>query len=101
MATNSGKKRRGPGKPFKPGQTGNPRGRPPGPGLLKLLIEALGRKAENGKTYAELLVLRVVQKAVVEGDDKMIEFLWDKIEGKTPQPLDLKFTLGLGKEDAE
>lgn len=70
---------------FKPGQSGNPRGRPAGPGLTQMLIEALKDKTENGKTYAQLLALRVVQKAVSEGDPRMIEFIWDRVEGPLTQ----------------
>lgn len=45
------------------------------------------RKAENGKTYTENLVLRVSSLALA-GDLKAIEFIWDRLEGKVAQPME-------------
>ena len=68
MAVKAGEKQRTKGRPFKPGQSGNPRGRPPGRGeparLREVIaahvpdiIEAMAQKARDGDAAAARLLL--------------------------------------------
>lgn len=74
---NTPKKQRGPGKPFKPGQSGNPAGKPPGAGLS--LLSILKRQlAEGGK--ADEIVSATIRDAL-GGDQAARKLVWDRIEG--------------------
>ena len=94
----SGKKRRGPGRPFKPGQSGNPNGRPKmaedvrkklkaaTPEAVQLLVDVM--KNENEKT-----ALRMdAAKTIIE-----------RVYGKPLQPIDSTISGGLnvGLSDAD
>jgi hypothetical protein len=68
VAERSRKKQRGPGKPWKPGESGNPKGRPPGSGPaaklreaiaddLPEIIAALVAKAKDGDPAAARVLL--------------------------------------------
>jgi hypothetical protein len=89
---------------WKKGQSGNPNGRPKGPGLTAILTKHLELKSDSGKTYAELLIQRVIHKAIIEGDQECIDLIWNRCEGKLASSIDLgsggkpiqKFTLTLG-----
>ena len=55
-----------------------------------MLEEAIKRVAEGGtESYDVLLVKRVLKKAIGDGDMKAIEHIWDRIEGKASQNLDI------------
>ena len=82
-------KRKAPRSAFKPGVSGNPGGRPRSE-LNKVLANYLLKKSENGKTYTELLVVRLIEIAVGRGDMDAIEFIWDRLEGKVPLPMEHK-----------
>lgn len=86
---------------FKKGQSGNPKGRPAGKrNLSSLLKEALQKLAVNpntgekilldGKelTYQDLLVQQILAKGIVKGNDKTIELIFDRLEGKPRQKID-------------
>lgn len=72
---------------FKPGQSGNPSGRPKGSkNLDTIFMEALDTKIvvkENGKTYKksakEVIIKRIVHNAVA-GDFKSSIFLFNRVE---------------------
>jgi hypothetical protein len=75
--------------PWKPGQSGNPHGRPPKPRLLSqeqhnLLAEIipLGEK-HAGRTRAYALVFKDYELAM-SGDQDSMERIWNRHEGKVP-----------------
>ena len=81
------------GRPFLPGQSGNPAGKVPGTknltsrvrnGLLKL-----GAKDHQGNALPveEALAQKIIKMAL-DGDRKMIELVWNYIDGKPPQNID-------------
>jgi len=87
--------------PFVKGKSGNPKGRTPGKrNLSSLLKEALMKLAVNPKTgekilvdgkqmtYQDLLVQQVLVKGIVKGNDKTIELIFDRLEGKPRQKID-------------
>lgn len=67
---------------FKPGQSGNPGGRPKK--LTRHLERLLDQKDEKGRTYAERLVESVVKRAIKRSDSALKE-IWERTEGKVPQ----------------
>ena len=80
-STNNGKRLGGcTGKGWKPGQSGNPKGRPKGRGLTDRLRAALD--ADDGSA-AERIVQTVVE-AAERGDAALIRLIWDRLEGRTP-----------------
>ena len=70
---------------WKPGQSGNPDGRPPGIRYLSELARDILRQSRkgdtDGKTTDELVVLALVKEAL-RGNTKAIEMLHDWTEGK-------------------
>ena len=107
MAGNSDekpKRRRGPGRPFKPGESGNPNGRPPAI-LSKALLKALGGRYNDKLDNLTALVEAIVKDAI-DGDKEMRQLIFDRIEGKTPLSIEgdaapIVFTLKLGDGDAK
>lgn len=72
---------------FKPGQSGNPAGRPKKiPGLDQLLAEVLGDE-KDGKTAAEAILMALRKKAI-SGDVRAAEILLDRCYGKVKQNID-------------
>lgn len=94
------------GRDWKPGQSGNPNGRPSLPddvrsaislnkvefvriadGLMSLTEEQLLAKIEDRKTSAlELMVAKVITRAIWKGDHKRLDFLLTRTIGRVPQP---------------
>lgn len=75
-------------KPFKKGQTGNPKGRPRKlPELDKLLADVLGDEKE-GVTAAES-ILKMLRMKAARGDIRAAEILLDRAYGKAKQTVDL------------
>jgi hypothetical protein len=74
---------------FKPGQSGNPNGRPKGTfSIVGMIKDKLQEKPEGQKeTYAQLMVKKYFHKALVEGDDKTLRDLIDRIDGKAVQKM--------------
>lgn len=64
---------------FKPGQSGNPGGRPPS-NLNKLLSQYLHAKGGN-KTREQKLVEKIYDLALA-GDMRAAALIWDRMEGK-------------------
>jgi hypothetical protein len=82
------------------GHTANPNGRPKGFSLNDLLIEALEKDHRTYKVdpktkkkklvktkYAVLVVQRLLDKAIKDGDIKALKEIFDRIEGKATQPV--------------
>ena len=91
-------------KPFKKGQSGNPKGRPKKiPGLNELLADVLGEE-KDGKTAAEAILMALRAKAT-KGDVRAAEVLLDRAYGKPKQDIDLTskgaqiFKIGYKKND--
>lgn len=103
------KKRRGPGRPWKPGQSGNPGGAKPVPldvkaarsltiieftrivnVLLYMTREEIQKVAADPKTPAmEVMIASILGKAITGADYMRANFLLDRIIGKAVDPIDV------------
>ncbi len=81
---------------WKPGQSGNPKGRPAGSfSLVALLKEALqdlafdldGKKMD--KTHAQLLIKKMLKLAIKDGDVRMISQILNHVDGLPMQKTEL------------
>ena len=76
-------------KPFKPGQTGNPGGRPKGKSLTQRLVELMdrtdidGTALPEGKCVADFVVETIAREAIA-GKFPFAKEVFDRIEGKVP-----------------
>ena len=87
MEKTTGKNRDEFGK-FVKGQTGNPKGRPVGAGIsvvTELKRQLLGTVGvgKDRQTILQLLVKKIIEKAVQDGDTRLIIDIIDRIDGKT------------------
>lgn len=75
---------------WKPGQSGNPNGRPPGTlSLITILKQKLSDIHEGtNKTNAELLVDRVLKSAIADANDQQIKNILQYIEGMPKQSIE-------------
>ena len=74
-------------KPFKKGQSGNPKGRPKKiPAIDALLADVLG-KERGGKTEAEAILTALAMRAR-SGDVRAAEVLLDRAYGKPKQSIE-------------
>jgi hypothetical protein len=79
---------------FKPGQSGNPNGRPKKlPDLEKLLVRVLGTEEDN-KTGWEVII-EALQKKAAKGDVKAAELLLSRGYGKAKQFVNLNHEGGV------
>lgn len=78
-------------KPFKPGVSGNPKGRPPKEHCLTdLLKEALEQEHnKTGKTKKQMIIDKMYELAN-EGDVSILKYLFDRIDGKPLQQIETK-----------
>lgn len=75
-------------KPFKKGQSGNPKGKPKKlPHLDKLLAEVLGEE-KDGITAAEA-ILKALRVKATKGDIRAAEVLLDRGYGKVKETINL------------
>jgi Family of unknown function (DUF5681) len=93
MAQNSKKaaKKRGPGRPFPKGVSGNPGGRPKSRTLSEAYRKELAKVIPNdpeGRTFAEVIARQVVL-AAAKGDLGCAREIADRVEGKPRQSLDI------------
>jgi hypothetical protein len=79
---------------WKPGQSGNPGGRPKSAPLSQACREVLALPVPGdpqGRTYAEMIAATLAGKAV-EGDIKAAQELADRAEGRARQSIDIEHT---------
>jgi len=78
---------------FQPGQSGNPKGRPPVFSLTDMirrkLQEVPPEYAKDKKSYADLLVTSVLHKGIVEKDHSSQKLILNYIDGLPKQSLDV------------
>lgn len=80
---------------FKPGESGNPKGKPKGTRSLSTIlkemldedIEVIEGSSKTKKKFADVIVRQLMQKAN-KGDIKAIQEIWDRMEGKAKQTID-------------
>lgn len=76
--------------PWKPGQSGNPGGRPKGQSLTKILRDILDSEADDsGKLVAEHFVESVVTHAIERGDSALVKEIFNRIDGKVPEKIEV------------
>ena len=90
LVDKTAKKQRG--RPFKKGQSGNPKGRPSGSGIsitteIKRKLEEVpeGEKATN----LQLLLDKILTLAV-SGDQRMIKDIWSYVDGMPKQSMEVE-----------
>lgn len=73
---------------FQPGVSGNPAGKPKGVRHMSTLLEEAIRKVANGddEPADRLIVRKMIDKAKA-GEDRTIEHIFDRLEGKAPQEI--------------
>jgi len=76
---------------WRPGTSGNPAGRPPGRlSIVGALRKKLGSMPEGEKrTYLELFVDKLIDKALVEGDTAILRDIVDRVDGRPLQTVDV------------
>ena len=91
-------------KPWQPGQSGNPGGRPKSRNITKALRIAVEKEYGDGRTGAEIIATKLME-LVEEGNVHAIRELNDRLEGK-PLQANLNVTIdqsvqSLGDEEFE
>jgi hypothetical protein len=82
-------------KPFKPGRSGNPSGRPKSITLSEALRHELAKahpESKDGETYAEKIA-GVLCKAAAEGNVNAAKEIADRTEGKPRQAIDVDMSV--------
>lgn len=85
-------------KKFKKGESGNPNGRPKGAFSITNLIKEKLEECPNNKdkkTYADLIVQKILSKATKEGDTRMIEKVWAYMDGLPKETKELSGSISL------
>ena len=82
-----------PGRPFQPGHSGNPGGRPPGKKLWSTLVREAMQKLdpESGLTIEQKAIQNIVKMAE-KGHTDMLQLIWAYIDGRPNQPMDMNIT---------
>jgi len=75
------------GKGFQPGVSGNPNGRPKGTISITTRIKQELQKCakDSEKSYLDILIERILYKALQEGDKDMIKAIWSYVDGLPKQ----------------
>ena len=81
------KKKRIIGRPFVKGQSGNPAGKPKG--TISITQEIKRKLAEippnERKTYLQILITKILKKALLDEEEPMIKLIWNYIDGLPTQ----------------
>ena len=74
------------GKGFKPGQSGNPNGRPKGTRSIPDILKKIGDEEGtlDGKSKLDVIMYKVFQYAL-EGKPWAVQFIADRTEGKAKE----------------
>jgi hypothetical protein len=87
MAEEKRAQKRGPGRPFQKGQSGNPRGRPKNENsltaLLRKEIHKICPEDRQNRTYGELIVQATIRLAM-KGNATALTLVWGRLDGKVP-----------------
>lgn len=78
---------------WKPGQSGNPAGRPKGIDIVKIVKDKLeevpeGEKRSRGEQLADI----IIDKMIADGNERTIEDTLDRLYGKARQTIDANVT---------
>jgi len=85
---NSRPKQKAPKTAFKPGVSGNPKGRPKKDLAISDILRNIANEVgEDGKEKKQAMLEKVINKAL-EGDKWAIEFYADRTEGKPKQSIE-------------
>lgn len=72
-------------KPWQPGQSGNPKGRPKKnvclTSLLKEELQKINPQDKQKRTWAQLIILATM-KLALKGNAAALKEVWDRIDGK-------------------
>jgi hypothetical protein len=99
-------KPRGKGRPFLPGQSGNPKGRPPKVVSITSIVKRLLEQPcphDSTKTWSEAIA-GVWLEQCYRGNPQLTKELIDRLEGRVPLPVegsinmhhDISFSVGKG-----
>ena len=75
--------------PWKPGQSGNPKGRPKGISLVDALQAVLKAKAEDSGRPVKTLVAEKLVELALAGNLEAIKLCFEYTDGKPAQPVDV------------
>lgn len=75
---------------FKPGETGNPRGRPKGSKSLKTMLTELLSSQDPDGEWAKSVGGQLIRKAFRDGDIRALQEIIDRVEGKVAQKTELE-----------
>ena len=87
-------------KPWRKGQSGNPKGRPRKAdcltSLLKEEIEKVDPKDKHKRTYMELIVIATMRLAM-QGNAAALRGVWDRMDGKVKDEVEMKGSVDLAQ----
>jgi len=80
---------------FKPGQSGNPKGRPKGTLSVVAELKKQLEQCPDGdkRTYLEILVKKVLKKGIVDGDVNMIKDIINRVDGMPQQKIEQEISV--------
>lgn len=75
---------------WKPGQSGNPAGKPKGARHFSTLIkEAITKVANDTGTSDDVLIIQALVAKAKDGDLKAVDMVLDRVDGKAEQTINL------------
>lgn len=91
MAVKQRKSARVVGRPFKPGKSGNPKGRPPVGKSLAETVRAVAEEQdeETGRTRVQEVVRRLFKDAKLKGGERAAALLFERGWGKMTTPIEV------------